>query len=399
MLAASAMGSIAATALWAPLASAARAVADPLDQALRERLALDGVGFAAARIDPSGLKLQTMGVMRLGDPKPVDANTLFELGSMTKAFVALLFADGLLQRRFSSEDPVESLLPDGLRLRDKAGLPIRMIDLATHRSGLPRMPGNLSHREMGDPYPGYGEVRMLEFLRTWKSADGRGERFEYSNLGYGLLSIVLSRQLGLTFDEALSRHVLVPLKLDDMRLSRPLPATDDLSAVAVALGASLALAPRMAIPHDGARRRALAWRFDALAGAVGLIGSIASLGRFMEAALGRFDHPLREAFAMCMQYRTEGEHPLHPFGFGWELSTIVARDGSRRTLFNQDGATAGFSTSMWIEPARQRAGAVLSNAFIETRSLALTAVDPTLSEDDFNLMVLQADVLSPLVGS
>ncbi|MEO8281058.1 MAG: serine hydrolase [Ideonella sp.] len=391
------VGSLATTPLWPSFASAA--TADPLELALRARLAQDGVGFAAASVGPDGLKLHTVGVMRRGEPTSVDANTLFELGSMTKAFVALLFADGLLKRRYAAEEPVESFLPDGLRLRDKAGLPIRMIDLATHRSGLPRMPGNLSPREMDDPYPGYSEARMFQFLREWKPVDGRGERFEYSNFGYGLLSIVLSRQLGLSFDEALNRHVLIPLKLEDMRLNRPLPTTDDLAVVGAALGASLALAPRLASPHDAERRRALAWRFDAMAGAVGLIGSITSVGRFVEAALGRFDHPLREAFAMCLQYRTEGEHPLHPFGFGWELSTIVAADGSRRTLFNQDGATAGFSTSMWIEPARQRGGVVLSNAFIETRSLALKALDPVLSEEDFNLMVLPADALSRLVGS
>lgn len=384
---------------WPLSGSAADAPPDAFLKTLRERLAADGVGFAAARIDGDGLQLHTLGVLRRGEPAPVQADTLFELGSLTKAFVALLFADGLLKRRFAAEDPVEAFLPDGLRLRDKAGQPIRLLDLATHRSGLPRMPGNLSQREMVDPYPGYSEARMFAFLREWRPVDERGARFEYSNFGYGLLSIALSRQLGLTFDEALKRHVLTPLQLHDMQLGRPLPAGDDLAAIGAALGASLALTSRMAAPHDAKRRPARPWRADAMAGAVGLIGSITSVGRFMEAALGRFDHPLREAFALCLQYRTEGEHPLHPFGYGWELSTIVAADGSRRTLFNQDGATGGFSTSLWLEPARQRAGAVLANAFIETRSVALKGVDPALSEDDFNLVAIPADDLSPLVGT
>ncbi len=388
-----------AAALQVPAAASGAITTASFEQALRARLVIDGVGFAAARLDANGVDLKTVGVVRRGDPAPVTTETLFELGSLTKAFVALLYADGVLRRRFAADDPIEDLLPNGLRVRDRAGNPIRMVDLATHRSGLPRMPGNLSAREMADPYPGYSEARMFAFLRAWKPVVERGERFEYSNFGYGLLSIVLSRQLGLSFDQALRRHVLTPLQLDDMRLARPLPTTDDLAAVGAALGASLALAPRLASPHNAERRPTLAWRFDAMAGAVGLLGSITSLGRFMEAALGRFDHPLREAFSMCLQYRTEGEHPLHPFGFGWEMSTIVGADGSRRTLFNQDGATAGFSTSLWLEPARQRAGAVLSNAFIETRSLALRAVDPALSEDDFNLMVVSADALSTLVGS
>ncbi len=382
-----------------PLQADAAEHDDAFETSLRERLDHDGVGFAAAQVDANGVRLRTMGVKRRGEPAPILATTLFELGSLTKAFVALLFADGLVRRRYLADLAVEDLLPDGLQLRDKAGNPLRLIDLATHRSGLPRMPGNLSPREMVDPYSGYSEARMFAFLREWKPAVERGQRFEYSNFGYGLLSIVLSRQLGLSFDEALRRQVLSPLQLDDLRINRPLPPGDDLALIGAAIGASLEVAPRIAGPHDGQRRRAPAWQFDAMAGAVGLLGSITSVARFIEAALGGFEHPLQEAFAMCLQYRTEGEHPLHPFGYGWEMSTIVGADRSRRTFFNQDGATSGFSTSVWLEPTRRRGGAVLSNAFIETRSLALQAVDPSISEDDFNLMILPKAALAPLVGS
>ncbi len=396
LLGAAASAPIAASFPWS--LAAAQPAGQGFEQAMGKRLAQDGVGFAAAQIGAQGLQLYAMGVKRLGEPAVIDTSTLFELGSITKAFVALLFADGVLKRRITFEDAVEDFLPDGLRLRDKAGQPLRLIDLATHRSGLPRMPGNLSRREMADPYAGYSEARLFAFLTEWKPAVERGQRFEYSNLAYGLLSLVLSRQLGLSFDEALRRHVLLPLGLDDMLLHRPLPGGDDLALIGSSIAAKLALAPRMAAGH-AERRPAPPWRSDALAGAVGLLGSITSMGRFMQAALGQFDHPLSEAFAMCLQYRTEGEHPLHPFGFGWELSTIVAPDGSRRTLFNQDGATAGFSMSMWLEPARQRAGTVLSNAFIETRSLALKAVDPNIDQDDFNRMWLPAAALQSFAGS
>ncbi len=374
------------------------AAGDDFKGAMLQRLDHDGVGFAAAQLDPAGLRLHTAGVRRIGEPSPIEADTLFELGSITKTFVALLLADGVLRQRFTLDDPVELGLPDDIRLRDNAGRPLRLIDLATHRSGLPRMPGNLARKELSDPYPYYTEARMFEFLREWKPELGRGKRFEYSNYGYGLLAQVLARRLGLSLDEALLRHVLRPLGLEDMRIARPFPSGDDLAKVSAAMAASIALAPRLAAPHTGERRASSPWRFDAMAGAVGLLGSIESVGRFMQAAVGSFDHPLREAFAMCLQHRTEGEHPLHPFGFGWEMSTIVAAGGSRRRFFNQDGATAGFSTSIWLEPAAGRAGAVLSNAFIETRSLALQALDPSISQQDFNLLVLPAEALQAMVG-
>ncbi|WP_418319147.1 serine hydrolase domain-containing protein [Piscinibacter sakaiensis] len=371
---------------------------ESLSGALRERLQRDGVGFASAQLDRSGLRLDVAGAKRHGASEPITTSTVFELGSLTKAFVALLLADGVLKGRWSLDDAVEDAVPELIRLRDSSGQPLRLIDLATHRSGLPRMPGDLLNNEIKDPYAFYTEQRLYQYLRSWRPVVARGARFEYSNLGYGLLALVLARRLGLSLDEALRRDVLLPLGLPELRLARPLPVGDDLSTIGAALAGTFAEAPLLAAPHDGQRRPALPWRFDALAGAVGLLGSIESVGRFMQAAVGAFDHPLRDAFAMCLQQRTEGEHPLHPFGFGWEISTIVAADGRRRQFFNQDGATSGFSVSVWLEPATQRAGAVLSNAFIETRSLALRALDAGISERDFNLVALPETTLQQLAG-
>lgn len=369
----------------------------PLDAALRERVAREGVGFAAVQVGPNGMVFHAVGSMRQGGRDPVTSRTLFELGSLTKAFVALLLADAVLGGRASFDDPVETALPGGQTLRDSEGEPLRLIDLATHRSGLPRMPANLSPKELGNPYPWYDEGRLLAFLRDWKAEVPRGARFEYSNLGYGLLAQVLAWREDTSLDSLLARRVFQPLGLTDLHIRRPLPAGDNLAAVSAALGASLARASREATGHDGQRRPLPAWQFGVLAGAIGLVGSIEPIGRFIQAAVGLFDHPLKEAFALCLQQRTDGEHPLHPFGLAWELSPIWSRD-QPRLLFNQDGATAGFSSSLWIEPARRRGAAVLANAFIETRELALQAMDPALTSAAFSLPPLPDASIEPLVG-
>jgi hypothetical protein len=61
----------------------------------------------------------------------------------------------------------------GLALRDAAGAPIRWIDLATHRSGLPRLPTNLAPQDPRDPYAGYDEAQLLRFLRDFKPTVAR----------------------------------------------------------------------------------------------------------------------------------------------------------------------------------------------------------------------------------
>ena len=348
-------------------------------------------------VEPGAAHLRTVGVARAGGTVPITSETLFELGSLTKVFVALLLARGVLERRVAFEDPVEDALPGGLRLRDTAGAPLRLIDLATHRSGLPRMPLDLAAAEAGDPYPRYSEARLHAFLRQWRPTFRRGEHFEYSNLGYGLLALVLARQRGLSLDDALRRDVLDPLGVGDLRIARPIPAGDDLKAIGNALAATMSIGSRMATGHDASQRPATVWQFDALAGSGGLVGSIDAVARFLQAALGLRETPLAEAFALCLRQRTESTHPLHPFGLAWEMSTIVT-PGSTRVLHNQDGATAGFSSSVWIEPARRRGAAVLANAFVETRSLALQALDASLGEEAFNRMLLPVDALAPLAG-
>ena len=224
--------------------------ADPrFAAALQRRVASDTVGLAAVQVSAAGMRLHTLGLMRQGETASVTAQTVFEWGSLTKAFVALTLADGVLRGQWALDDPVEAGLPDGLRLRDRDGAPLRLIDLATHRSGLPRMPGNIGRKELADPYPHYNDERLFSFLRGWRSAYARGERFEYSNLGYGLLSLVLARRSGQSLDSLLASRVLGPLGLRDVRIRRPLPGTDDLATVSAAIRATMAFGQRESSGH------------------------------------------------------------------------------------------------------------------------------------------------------
>lgn len=370
---------------------------DALDGLLKQRLLREAVGLAAVQVSDAGLNIRTHGVLRRGNEQRVGEDTLFELASVTKAFVALVLADAVLRRELSLDDTVEEMLPGGLKLRDTAGEPLRMIDLATHRSGLPRVPANQTRRERVDPYAHYSEERLRAFLVAWTPEVKRGARFEYSNLGYGLLAQALSHRLGRSLDQLLAERVFEPLGLKDLYIRRPLPGGDNLQEIGAALAAAMNLAQREAGGHDATKRPVPPWQFGALAGAIGLVGSIRAVGRFMQAALGLYDHPLQAAFAMCMQRRTDGEHPLHPFGLAWELS-MPWSPTQTRTLFNQDGASAGFSCSLWLEPARKRGAAVLVNTFVETRSVALRALDMSLDEDKFLLPPLPESTLAPLAG-
>lgn len=360
------LNSLAALPAFALLPKA-NAQASPTQNALNQRLKVQGVGYQAFELDAD----KGLALAGAGQVPPVDQSGLFELGSITKTFTALLLADASLRGELRLDDPLEPVLD--LQLRDKGGQPLRWIDLATHRSGLPRLPANLLPRRNDDPYADYGWADMQIFLRGWQPTRAREERYEYSNLGYGLLGQALALRSGKPFEALLGERVLRPLKLESMVLAPP-------------PGALLAQG------HDAAGKPVAAWRFQpAMAGAGALLGSARDLAAYARAALGQTPgRPLAEAFALCLRSHAEGIRPVNPIGLAWNLAPL-----NGRTVFNHDGGTGGFSSSLWLDPQRGRAAAVLANATVPVTDLALHLLDPTVPPKDFASTQQVAQTLPP----
>jgi len=265
----------------------------------------------------------------------------------------LLLADMALARELALEEPVEAAL--GQRLRDDQGAPLTWADLATHRSGLPRLPANLRPRDGRDPYADYDAAALAAFLADWQPNARRDTRWEYSNLGFGLLGHALARRAGLGFDELLRRRILEPLGLQEAGLAltgRPLPE----------------LLPG----HDAQRGAVPRWQFDALAGAGALVGPARALLRYGQAAAAAVETPLRAAFELALQPRADGQGRTR-MGLGWMLAPL------RGTLVaTHDGGTFGFSASLWVDPAGRRTAAVLANAQVPVGDLALHLLEPSV---------------------
>lgn len=346
---------------------------------LAARLKTGGAGLVVAEVEGQSVSITAQGARNSGSAMPPDA--LFEIGSITKTFTALLLADAVVARHIRLDGAVEEAL-GGLKLRDSAGEPIRWVDLATQRSGLPRLPSNMAPANPADPYADYDEARLREFLAGFKATVARSSRHEYSNLGFGLLGYALARAAGKPYGELLSTRVLRPLGLDD-----------------ASLASSPKDPPRLAAGHDASGKPVPHWHFDVMAPAGALLMSAAGLARYAQAAMGVFEHPLSEAFALCLKEHAAGPGPINPIGLAWILAPL-----NGRTVMNHDGGTFGFSSSLWIDPARRRAGVVLSNAMVEVNDLALHLMEPAIPAKDFSLteqkaVAMEASALEPLAGS
>jgi D-alanyl-D-alanine-carboxypeptidase/D-alanyl-D-alanine-endopeptidase len=210
------------------------------------------------------------GRLRASEAAHVDADTIFEIGSVTKVFTATLLADMVEQGLVGLDDPVQRHLPDEVSVPIR-GRPITLCDLATQTSGLPRLPPGLFRRSLRrrhDPYARFRERDLLAALAKTRLEQAPGARLRYSNFGFGLLGYVLACRAETSYGELVRDRICAPLGLADTGLE----IADDANE-------------RFADGHNRRRRGVPHWHLGALAGAGGLRSTVNDLLRFIELQL------------------------------------------------------------------------------------------------------------------
>lgn len=299
-----------------------------------------GEGIVVGVLDASGVRLVARGP---AGAAPFDGRTLFEIGSLTKVFTALLLADMAAKGEVALNDPVDKYLPAGATMPERNGRKITLRDLATHSSGLPRLADNMPFADPADPYADYDERLLLGFLARYRLPRDIGSRYEYSNLGFGLLGYLLGRAAHSDYATLVAQRITGPLGMGD---------------TAVVLSAEQQA--RFAQGRDAALRPAPPWTFAALAGAGALRSTGDDMLKFLAAAIDP-NSPIAPGMRLATAERRPMGSPDSEIGLAW----IIARPGAGREILFHAGGTGGFRTALALEPARRRAVVVLANAAVE----------------------------------
>ena len=263
--------------------------------------------------------------------RAVDEHTLFEIGSITKLFTALLLAEMAHMGEVEFDEPVAALLPPGTRVPDRNGKPITLLQLAGHTAGLPRIPPDLPP-DSPEPYAGYTRERLYAFLADHKLVRTPGEEFEYSNLGAGLLGHALGLRAGQDYEDLIASRILQPLGMHS-----------------TAIHLSSALIARFASGHDDSGEPVPAWDMGVLAGAGGIRSTAPDILKFLEALMDGAA-PLATAAALLAAPRDTG-------GLGFGLPQFGGLIG-----IQHDGGTGGFRSYAGCIPDWRRGAVVLANA-------------------------------------
>lgn len=266
-----------------------------------------------------------------GESKP-GADTVYEIGSISKVFTGVLLAALVRDGVVRLDQPVAELLPEGAVVPAGGERRITLLDLATHTSGLPRMPDNFAPADPRNPFADYTAERMLAFLKGAKLEREPGAAHEYSNLGAGLLGWALARKAGKGYEELLAERITGPLGMK----STAVALTPDMKA-------------RLAPGHDGAGAPASNWDIPALAGAGGIRSTVSDMMRFLRANLA--EGPLAETLAFARSARFDGGGVR--MGLLWHISP--------RGACWHNGQTGGYHSFLALDTATGRAVVILAD--------------------------------------
>jgi CubicO group peptidase (beta-lactamase class C family) len=325
----------------------------PSDEAIEGLLAArnaprKGQGIVVGVLDPAGRRVVAGGP---DGGEPFDGDTVFEIGSISKVFTALLLADMVNKGEVALDDPAEKYLPAGARMPGRGGRKITLRDLSTHMSALPRLPDNMPFGDPADPYADYTEALMLEFLARYELPRDIGAQAEYSNFGVGLLGYLLGRAAGKDYETLLRERITGPLGMTD-------------TAVTLSAGQQARFAPAF----DTYMQPAKPWRIPALVGAGGIRSTADDMLRFASAALDP-QSPIGPAMATALATRVDSGNPRAQQALGWQ----VVHPEPGREVIEHGGGTGGYRAHLALEPSTGRAVVTLANSAAEpsTTDIAL----------------------------
>ena len=296
-------------------------------------------GVVAAFLDGDRRSITVYGQSDSPSNHPLDGDTVFEIGSITKVFTALLFADMVLRGEVTPDDPAAKFLPASVKMPEFEGAPITLLDLATYTSGLPRMPSNFAPKDPSNPYIDYTAERLYDYLSNHKLAHKPGKHYEYANLGFGLLGHILELHGGRSYEELVVSRICAPLGMDDTRITL-----------------SGSMQQRLARGHNAGLAPVANWDFSVLAGAGALRSTANDLLKFLQMCLKPGEGPVAAAQKLALAERRP-RADQRDVASGW---FVASRFGDE--LVWKDGGTAGYATFIGYSTKTRRNCILLSNA-------------------------------------
>lgn len=291
--------------------------------------------------------------------------TLFEYGSITKAMTGVLLAHLAQEGALDLDASINALLP--APLQDPKWARVTPAHLATHTSGLPRLPARLApwwvllQGNLNDPYAHVDRARLERMIADASPAPDPPAPEAYSNFGFALLGYLLAQAEGGEYAGVMADRLFVPLGMETAQVDG---------------WASTQAAPPL--KRNGSPGHY--WHLNAFAGAGGVRASAEDGLSFLAASLAACagSAPLDRANCTAQQSTGVPTGRRSEMGLGWIRTTVAEADPGANLVIWHNGGTGGFTTFLGFNPATGTGLLLLSNLsdFRELDELAINFLAP-----------------------
>lgn len=321
-------------------------------------------GLSVVMIQQGKQVIKSYGFANVRSEEPVRSNTLFQIGSCSKAFTALAFMKLVDDGQVALSEYVSDYIPwFRAKFKDRF-VKIKLLHLLHHTSGIP-------WQSIAEIPESTDEAALEKTIRNISGIELRrlpGERYEYATVNYDILALVISKITGKSFEEYVQLNVINELRLSDTRIGVPVDST--LMATGYKIGF---FRPR--------QYSAPVYKGNNAAGYV--ISNAKDIGQWLQFQMGLATSKLyRLAQKNHLRDETVPPHDLDAYGMGWEVSLR----GDKQIFHG--GMNPNFSAFIAFRDNEKIGVAVLANSNSEMtkviggRVMKLMAGDKITTEAD-----------------
>jgi CubicO group peptidase (beta-lactamase class C family) len=267
----------------------------------------------------------------------VTLETGFEIGSITKTFVGYLLAMAVAEKKVALNDPITKYLPDSVA-KNPALQKIKIVHLANHTSGLPRLPVDLYNTpsfKQNDPYSHFNDAMLFNGLKQIKPTRAPDVQYEYSNYAMGILGTILGRVYNQSFESMVWNRIFTPMQLRNSTAGNK-------------------QVPNMSIGYNDKGSPTAYWNFQSLAAAGSIKSTPADLLNYGKATLSMMNSNKPEA--ALLKTPTYNKPPTI-VTLGWQRNPTTESPA----IFQHGGGTYGFRSQLSVCPEQGWAVVALAN--------------------------------------
>ena len=312
------------------------------------------------REDDSAVFAQAAGGTLQPRGAPVRVDTPYDLGSLTKPFVATSAFRLADQDKLLLDARVDSVLSD---VRGGPGGSATMEELLSHRSGLAAWGGfylDVPHE------PGSSAARRWIMNEASRRMELKRGQMLYSDLGYMIAGAVVARAAGTSLDQAVRREVLIPLGIEDA-IYYPGALTPERRAALAANTPPTERCSWRGVLVQGEVHDENAAALGGVAGHAGLFGTAKAVARFglemLDVLADRSHFVTKERLTRAITSQPGGSYAM-----GWDRKQAEDSSAGRHLSTDSFGHLGFPGTSIWCDPTRGVVVVLLSNRVHPSRA-------------------------------